>query len=420
MKKGKNLRRDFLKQATAAGAGVMFVPAAAVRGTAANSALGLGIIGCGGRGTSDGTEFVQNSETRVTALADVFDDRLAAARAHFDKLAAEKGQGQIAAANVFRGGRGYEKLVQSKEVDMVLVTSPPYYHPDHFEAAVAAGKHVYLEKPVATDVHGCNRVLKTGQQAAGKVSVHVGFQKRYSEAYRAIVERIHRGEIGEVALGQAYYYTNDLDRQAKPGMSATEARLRNWVFDKVLSGDILVEQNIHIIDVCNWALKSHPVKAYGTGGRQVRKDVGDVWDHFIVTFVYPNDVKVSFNSNQFRNKTYRVQGERFIGTLGTSETNHRGPNQILLNNGEKYDAGTTEALATAVANKVKVFTDGIRAGKFDNEVAQGAETTLSTILGRTAAYSGRELTWDRLVKSDARWDAKLNLDELGGGALSQN
>ena len=116
MKKGKNLRRDFLKQATAAGAGVMFVPAAAVRGTAANSALGLGIIGCGGRGTSDGTEFVQNSETRVTALADVFDDRLAAARAHFDKLAAEKGQGQIAAANVFRGGRGYEKLVQSKEV----------------------------------------------------------------------------------------------------------------------------------------------------------------------------------------------------------------------------------------------------------------------------------------------------------------
>jgi hypothetical protein len=128
---------------------------------------------------------------------------------------------------------------------------------------------------------------------------------------------------------------------------------------------------------------------------------------------------VSFNSNQFRNRAYRVQGERFFGSLGVSESNHSGPIQIIRNDGNKWDAGTNTALDTAVANKVKAFVDGIKAGKFDNQAEQGAESTLSVILGRTAAYSGRELTWDRLTKTDTKWDLKLNLDEFGSGnALS--
>jgi len=415
--KNNMTRRGFIGTAGAAGAGLVFVRSESVRGTPANSAPGLGIIGCGGRGNHVGEEFVKNTEARVTALMDLFDDRLASTAAHFNKLAQEKSYAGVPSGNLYKGWKSYENLVRSKDVDIVLVTSPPYFHPDHFEAAVAAGKHVYLEKPVATDVHGCNRVIKTGR--AAKVSVHVGFQKRYSDAYRALVERVHNGEIGDLALGQAYYYTNDLDRQNKPGMSALEARVRNWVFDKALSGDILVEQNIHIIDACNWILKSHPLKATGSGGRKVRTDVGDVWDHFIVTFFYPNDVQVSFNSNQFRNRGYRVQGERFFGTQGVSESNHRGPMQIIRNDGNKWDAGTADALDTAVANKVKAFVDGIKAGKFDNQAEQGAESTLSVILGRTAAYSGRELTWERLAKTDAKWDLKLNLDEFGtGSALS--
>jgi myo-inositol 2-dehydrogenase / D-chiro-inositol 1-dehydrogenase len=414
--KNNMTRRGFIGTAGAAGAGLVFVKSESVRGTPANSAPGLGIIGCGGRGNHVGEEFVKNTDARVTALMDLFDDRLASTTAHFNKLAQEKSYAGVPLANLFKGWKSYENLVRSKDVDIVLVTSPPFFHPDHFEAAVDAGKHVYLEKPVATDVHGCNRVIKTGR--AAKVSVHVGFQKRYSDAYRALVERVHKGEIGDLALGQAYYYTNDLDRQNKPGMSALEARVRNWVFDKALSGDILVEQNIHIIDACNWILKSHPLKATGSGGRKVRTDVGDVWDHFIVTFFYPNDVQVSFNSNQFRNRGYRVQGERFFGSAGVSESNHRGPMQIIRNDGNKWDAGTSDALDTAVANKVKAFVDGIKAGKFDNQAEQGAESTLSVILGRTAAYSGRELTWDRLARSDTKWDLKLNLDEFGGNALS--
>jgi myo-inositol 2-dehydrogenase / D-chiro-inositol 1-dehydrogenase len=415
--KNSMTRRGFIGTAGAAGAGIIFVKSESVRGTPANSAPGLGIIGCGGRGNHVGQEFVKNTDARVTALMDLFDDRLTSTTARFNKLAQEKSYAGVPSANLFKGWKSYENLVRSKDVDIVLVTSPPFFHPDHFEAAVAAGKHVYLEKPVATDVHGCNRVIKTGR--AAKVSVHVGFQKRYSDGYRALVERVHKGEIGDVALGQAYYYTNDLDRQNKPGMSALEARVRNWVFDKALSGDILVEQNIHIIDACNWILKAHPLKATGSGGRKVRTDVGDVWDHFIVTFFYPNDVQVSFNSNQFRNRAYRVQGERFFGSLGVSESNHSGPIQIIRNDGNKWDAGTNTALDTAVANKVKAFVDGIKAGKFDNQAEQGAESTLSVILGRTAAYSGRELTWDRLTKTDTKWDLKLNLDEFGSGnALS--
>jgi len=409
-------RRKFVQAAGAAGAGLMFIRPELVRGTQANSSLGLGIIGCGGRGNHVGGEFVNNTETRVVALADPFDDRLAATRDSFDKMNEAKSLGKIPAANIFKGARAYEKLVGSKDVDIVLVTSPPYFHPEHFAAAVAAGKHVYLEKPVATDVHGCKQVMKTGQQADGKVSIHVGFQKRHSDAYRAVVERIHGGEIGDVVLGQTFYYTNDLDRQNKPGMSEVEARLRNWVFDKALSGDILVEQNIHIIDVCNWVLKSHPLKATGAGGRITRKDVGDVWDHFIVTFFYPNDVKVSFNSNQFRNKVYRMQGERFFGTKGVAETHHRGPMKVALNSGSVWDAGTEDPLGSAVANKAKAFVAGIRAGRFDNEARQGAETTLTAILGRTAAYTGREQSWDALVKSDAKWDLKLNLDALENGS----
>lgn len=414
----KQSRRKFIQTSSALGAGVMFIKAESVFGSVANSTLGIGIIGCGGRGHDVGTEFVNNTEARVTALADLFDDRLAATRAHYDKLNAERGGSAIPEANIFRGGRAYEKLVQSKDVDIVLVTSPPYFHPTHFEAAVNANKHVYLEKPVATDVWGCKQVMKTGQKAQGKVSVHVGLQKRYSDAYRAMVQRIHAGEIGDVALGQTFYYTNDLDRKAKPGMPELEARIRNWVFDKALSGDILVEQNIHILDCTNWVMQSHPIKAMGTGGRVVRKDVGDVWDHYIMTFVYPGGINISFNSSQFRNKAYRTSGERYFGTKGVAESvQGGGPVRIVphASGGETWDAGTNNALATAVANKAKAFIEGIKAGKFDNQANHGAEATLTAILGRTAAYSGREMTWDALLKTDTKWDLKLNLDALNGG-----
>lgn len=422
-------RRDFLKTSAAAGVGLLLVSPRVAFGSQANSALGLGIIGCGGRGNYDGGEFVRNTDVRVTALMDLFDDRLESTRARFDKFAEEKGYAKIDQANIFKGARAYEKLVQSKNVDLVLITSPPYFHPDHLEAAVAAGKHAYCEKPVATDVHGCRRIVEIGKRAQGKVSIHVGFQKRYDEGYRAMVERIHAGEIGDIALGQSFYYTNDLDRHNKAGLPDLDTRIRNWVFDKALSGDILVEQNIHILDIVNWAMRAHPIKAEGVCGRAVRKQVDGIPadmltnDHFILTYTYPGDVHVSFNSNQFRNKGYRQQGERFFGTKGFAESFQSGPATITLNQvqegqktGDRMETGKVD-LHKAVGTKMQALVASIKSGKFENQTEQGADTTLTTILGRMAAYGGKEVSWDKMLRSDEKWNLKLNLDTVGNGGV---
>ncbi|MBO0862658.1 MAG: Gfo/Idh/MocA family oxidoreductase [Chloracidobacterium sp.] len=419
-------RRDFVKSTAAVGAGLLIVPSAIAFGSEANSSLGLGVIGCGGRGNYDGGKFLNSTDVRITALADLFEDHVLSTRAHFDKLSEEKGRAKISDSNLFKGSKAYEKLLQSKDVDLVLITSPPYFHPEHLEAAVNAGKHVYCEKPVATDVQGCQRVMATGKKAQGKVSLHIGFQKRYDEGYRGMIERIHAGDIGDIVLGQSFYYTNDLGRQNKPGMSELEARIRNWVFDRALSGDILVEQNIHIIDIVNWAMKSHPVKAMGICGRALRKQVDSIpseylcSDHFIMTYVYPNDVHVSFNSNQFRNKGYRQQGERFFGVNGAAESFQSGPASITLNQvkegqktGDKIDTGKVD-LDAAVGAKMKALVESVKSGKFENQAEQGADTTLTSILGRMAAYSGQEVTWEKMMKSNEKWNLKLNLDSLGG------
>jgi myo-inositol 2-dehydrogenase / D-chiro-inositol 1-dehydrogenase len=420
-------RRSFLKMSSTAGVGLLIVPAATAFGSVANSSLGLGIIGCGGRGNYDGGEFLNNTEVRVTALMDIFEDKVMAARANFDEKAAAKGYGKIAEANLFKGHKSYEKLVQSKDVDVVLVTSPPYFHPDHLEAAVMAGKHVYCEKPVATDVTGCLKVMSIGKKYNNKVSMHVGLQKRYDVGYRGMIDRIHSGEIGDIVLGQTFYYTNDLGRQNKPGMSDLESRIRNWVFDRALSGDIITEQNIHILDIVNWAMKSHPIKATGTAGRALRKQVDGVpaeylcSDHFILTYTYPGDVHVSFNSNQFKNKGYRQSGERFFGTKGGTDSLQSGPATISYNEvkdgaktAEKIDCGKVD-LHAAVGTKMKALVESIKTGKFDNQCEHGAETTLTTILGRMAAYEGREVTWDKMMKSNEKWNLKMNLDSLGTG-----
>jgi predicted dehydrogenase len=427
-------RRKFVKTSAAAGAGLLIVSSQTAFGSVANSTLGLGIIGCGGRGNYDGGEFLNNTDVRVTALMDVFEDRLLSTRANLSKLAESKGRPAISESNLFKGHKAYEKLAQSKDVDLVLVTSPPYFHPDHLEAAVSAGKHVFLEKPVATDVTGCLKVKNIGKKYDGKVSMHVGFQKRYDVGYRGMIERIHRGEIGDIVLGQTFYFTNDLGRQNKPGMSDLEARIRNWVFDRALSGDILVEQNIHIIDINNWAFGKTPSKAVGTCGRALRKEVGGVpadylcSDHFILTYTYQTpagEVHVSFNSNQFKNRGYRQQGERFFGSKGAAESYQGGPATINYNQleegqkvADKVDCGKVD-LHAAVGTKMKALVDGIKSGKFDNQCEDGANTTLTTILGRMAAYKGTEVTWDKMLKSGENWNLKLNLDSLGGnGAVS--
>src|SRR5438067_12518198 len=292
-------RRKFLGLAATA-AGAMFIKPELVFGTAANSAVRVGLLGCGGRGTEDAKSLVETGGARVVALADLFHDQLDAARAKFDQLQQEKGFPALDASQLFVGPKAYQQIAASKELDAIVVATPPYYHPQHLEAAVAGGKHVYLEKPVAVDVPGCLKVMDVGKRAQGKLSLDVGFQIRDCPPFVELVRRIHAGALGDIICAEAYYLTGYIDRPPWPDASPAERRLRNWVHDRVLSGDIIVEQNIHVIDICNWVLQAHPLKASATGGRQGRPaDDGDCYGNYNVVFRYPNNVAVTFSSKQF-------------------------------------------------------------------------------------------------------------------------
>ncbi|HXJ04346.1 MAG TPA: Gfo/Idh/MocA family oxidoreductase [Candidatus Acidoferrum sp.] len=416
-------RRKFIGAATAA-AGVMFIKPGLVRGTAANSAVRVGLLGCGGRGTEDATNMFETGGARVVALADMFQDQLDKARATFDQLQTGKGFAAIDASQMFVGPKAYEKISASKEVDAIVIASPPYYHPQHLETVVAARKHVYCEKPVAVDVPGAKKVLEIGKRAEGKLSLDVGFQIRDCPPFVELVKRIHGGALGNIVCGEAHYLSGYLDRPKWEKASPTERRLRNWVYDRVLSGDIIVEQNIHVIDICNWILKAHPLKCSGTGGRLGRPVDGDVYGNYNVVFTYPDGVDVTFSSTQFAKGWWDVT-ERFFGTKGTSQSPYSGPLGIWGDEpwqtpltpekdaqGFSATGKFTSNLEFADAEKKKAFVESITSGNFHNQAAKGVESAVSCMMARTAAYTGREVTWDEQMKSNEEWDSKIDLNKL--------
>ncbi len=416
-------RRRFLGTAAGAAAFSILKPQV-VLGTQANSSVRVGLLGCGGRGTADATGMVESGDARVVALADMFKDQLDRAKQHFDKLAQSRGYSGVDASQMFAGPRAYEQIVSSKEVDAVVITSPPYFHPQHLDAAVTAGKHVYCEKPVAVDVAGAKRVIDIGKKAEGRLSLDVGFQIRMAPPFAELVQRIHKGALGDIVTGAAYYYCPHIDRPDWPGVSAAERRLRNWVHDRVLSGDIIVEQNIHVIDICNWVLRAHPEKAVGTGGQKGKGDQGNCFSHFDVVYFYPNDTHISFSSTQFGKGPFDAN-ERFFGPRGGSASPYAGPlgiwgeEQWVWKGSESTQPGQFSAtgsfsdnLAQADPEKHKAFIQSITTKQYHNQAATGAESALTAMLGRRAAYTGREATWDELLRSNEHWDSGIDLSKL--------
>jgi myo-inositol 2-dehydrogenase/D-chiro-inositol 1-dehydrogenase len=419
-------RRKFIAVATGT-AGAMLLKPQLVRGTAANSAVRVGLLGCGARGTEDATNLIDTGGARVVALADLFQDQLDNARNHFDQLQQAKGYASIDASQLFVGPDAYKKIASAKEIDAIVVATPPYYHSWHLDAVVAAGKHVYLEKPVAVDVPGALKVIEIGKRAEGKLSLDVGFQIRDCPPFVELVQRIHNGALGNIVCGEAHYLTGYIERPAWPNASSVERRLRNWVYDRVLSGDIIVEQNIHVIDICNWILQSHPLKASATGGRLGRPaNDGDAYGNFNVIFHYPNNVDVTFSSTQFAKGWWDVT-ERFFGTKGTSQSPYAGPLGIWGDEPWQYEASMkpasqpqafsvtgnfTSNLEQADPEKKKAFVESITSGKFHNQATAGAESALSCMMARTAAYSGREVRWEETLKSKEVWDPKIDLNKL--------
>jgi myo-inositol 2-dehydrogenase / D-chiro-inositol 1-dehydrogenase len=392
-------RRDFLKATMATAAGWTIVRPSAVRGSQANSRLEVGVIGCGGRGRFVSRLFQQHTNTKVVALHDYFADRV---QKLGDELAVDTGAR-------FTDLDGYKRLVDL-ELDAVAVESPPYFHPEQAIAALQAGKHLYLAKPIAVDVPGCLAIESAARAAGPSRHVLVDFQTRRDPLFREAASRVHRGDIGPAVLGHVYYHAGRLKPQAPEGTQT--ARLRNWVFDKALSGDIIVEQNIHVIDVANWYLQAQPVSAQGTGGRKARVDVGDCWDHYVVTFSYPDGVLVDFSSTQFC-KGFDDLRIRVYGANGTVDSAYEG--DVRLTGDAPWPGGSTKGLyMSGTVGNVQDFHAAVTGGPaLADTLGPSLQSNLTAILGRQAATSGRVVTWDELMKNPMRVDPKLQLPKDG-------
>lgn len=419
-------RRTFLKSATAVSAFTVLKPGTAF-GSSANSAIRMGIIGCGGRGTAVISSMSRNTSVVITAMADLFNDKLQAAYAGLSKLNTAKGLPVIPKINMYSGSKAYQALLANKDVDAVLISSPCYSHAGYIEAALAAGKHVYSEKPVAVDVAGCKKVIRLGEIAKGKLSLAIGFQIRFASAYMEMAKRVQQGDIGEIVNAQLYYFAAGLPLKPVGNMPYDEARIRNQYHFVALSGGNLVDQGIHMVDVCNWVLQAHPLKAIGTGSRKGGTGFGDILTNHQILFEYPGNINVCYHNTQQGTQSGDVCA-RFIGTKGIAEAHYSGG--VFITGEKPWDSGipkckdqvlTPEQRASGIflsslhdadSNKDIAFIKGIETGNYVNEALSGSESTLSAILGRTAAVSGEEITWDELVLSDAKLDNMLDLSQF--------
>ena len=421
-------RRQFLQTGTTAVSGLLLLKPSTAFGYQANSAVRLGLLGCGSRGTAVSTSFSQNTTAQVVALADIFPDQLAAGRSHFDQLNASLGRQAIDSKLLFHGPHAFEQLAASSEVDLIQISTPPFFHVQHLEAAVASGKHVYCEKPVGIDVKQANHALKIAKHVKPTQSVDVGFQCRSAPPIAAIAAKIQAGALGKIASVAANYNAPASEEKIRAGASPDEYRLRNWLWYRALSGDILVEQNIHIIDLCNWLLGARPLKATATGGRNILTHAGDCWDNYQVDFVYPGNVHVSFSSTQFGDYGGFDAGLRIFGANGSAFIPYSGP--LEINGAQAWvwqeSAGTAAGsgkfaangnfsnnLAFADRDKERSFIDSITSGPVHNQIAAGVETALSCMLGRMAGYQGREATWEDLLAHGETYQLGIDLNQFG-------
>lgn len=389
-------RRSFMGESAGVAAGLAIMPARLARGSQASSALRLGLVGCGGRGNFVLDRFREaKTNTRVVALADPFRDNA-------EKLRSRHAE---PSTPIFGGLDGYRELLQA-DLDAVILTSPPYCHAEQTAAAVDSGKHVWCAKPIAVDTHGARQFIEAGRRARTKVSVFVDFQTRNSPAFQGAASRVRRGDIGPIVSGQVYYQAGRLNPRADPRDESGAARLRNWVFDRALSGDIIVEQNVHVLDVANWYIGDHPVKAYGTGGRKARTDVGDCWDHFLVLYWYPDDIRIDFSSGQYL-EGYSDLCIRMYGSEGTVDSHYGG--DVRITGGKPWTGERENTYREPVIRNARDFEEGIRSGKFLNNAEESARSTLTGILGRLAAYRGREVTWAEMMAENEKLDLRLDL-----------
>lgn len=415
-------RRSFIKKSgIVLVGGSLAYPSGLIASKSASidTVLKVGLIGCGGRGTGAASQALHADPNVVlTAMGDVFEDRLESSLAALTKIKPD--QLKVDAANKFIGFDAFQKVIDSG-VDVVLLTTPPAFRPQHLTAAIAAGKHAFCEKPVAVDAHGVRKVLKAAKMAKEKqLSIVSGFCFRHDLMNIDIVGRVLNGDVGEVRAATAFRNGGELwfkDRQ--PDWSEMTHQMRNWYYYNWLSGDFIVEQSIHSCDLIAWAMGDEmPVKAIGTGGRQVRTDekYGNIYDHFAVEYEYANGAKSYLFTRQQANTKGRNTLEVF-GTEGSANLNLYGKGEIKGKNpfiyrGEKNDMFQAE--------HDQLFAS-IRSGNPVNNGTIMANSTMMGIMARNAGYTGQEITWEEAFNDekalgpnveDYAWDYKYDMPAI--------
>lgn len=387
-------RRTFLAASGVAAAATIIQPQS-VMGTTANSALRYGLVGCGGRGDFMTEVFRQNPNYQITAVADYFADRTDHVAKKFEIPASRQFSGSLSS---------YKQLLDYDDVDVAVIETPPGFHPEHAAAAVDAGKHVFLSKPIAVDVPGTLSVGESGKKATQKkLGFIVDYQTRTCPLYREALKRVHAGEIGRLVSVYARYPWAGGGHDT--AINSPEAYLRNWYQAIELSGDCIVEQDVHALDVATWVLDADPISACGTCGRRTRKH-GDINDHFELQYRFPGDVTLQFSSMKF---IPGVKDEILCvawGTQGELSTDYFG--EVRIRGQKPYEGGQVESLywMGAVRN-AKEFYEAIQAGDFSNPTAAASvRSNLTAILGRDAARGGKPLTWDEMLAANVKLGIK--------------
>ncbi|NND08698.1 MAG: Gfo/Idh/MocA family oxidoreductase [Saprospiraceae bacterium] len=395
-------RRTFLTNSAKAGTMAVLSPHFFAGGVAADT-LKVGLIGCGGRGTGAGiidcAEAAEGIE--LTAIGDLFEDHLEAAPKRIKENLAKRGLPvdtiyKVTPDTTFLGFDAYERVIDSG-VDMVILTTPPNFRPQHLRYAVEAGKHVFVEKPVAVDPVGARSVLESAEMAARKgLTLIAGTQMRRLKSNRDVIQRIHDGAIGEINGGQVFRTGSAMrswrsdEKTKRKEWSEMEYQIRRWLLWTWLSGDFIVEMHVHNLDIINWIMGAHPVACISMGGRQTRigYDYGNIYDHFSAEYEYPSDVRVEYMGAQIDNYMPR-NNQRVTGTKGSAVLDFR--------HGEIKGSAPYTSDGTVYNPSVRQYVEmieSIRQSKALNEGKQIVESTMTAIMGRMSAYTGQPVTFD--------------------------
>ena len=398
----KNTRRTFCKQTAAATTGILASTLSldAMSNVYDNKKLKLALIGCGGRGSGAAVQaLTADDKVELYAMADAFRDRIDSSlngiKEHFDGSK----NIDVKEKNMFTGFDAYKKAIDL--CDVVILTTPPGFRPLHFEYAIHNDKHVFMEKPLATDAPGIRKVLEVAKIAKEKkLNVVVGLQRHYQDKYITLYNKVVNGDIGKIVSGQVYWNDGGVwVKKRKSSQSELEYQMRNWYYFTWLCGDHILEQHIHNIDVANWFIGDYPISAQGMGGREVRNgiDHGQIFDHHFVEFTYASGAVISSQCRHQTGTASRVD-EVFQGSNGSVVTGKGEMTDLSGNIKYKYPNKWNEDPNPYQVEHDKLF-QSIRNNEVINDVEYGAKSTMTAIMGRMATYTGKKITWDQAINS---------------------